>query len=121
MVRHSVLQERVNQMYKINPMSPLKVVVSKENGDLTFSVVGDNVRDHSLKENPDHWHNRAEEARTIAEVMANEDTKLHMYRIAQAYDQIAIHALEMRKQKRLMQEASRKERKLKIVSIRGCK
>jgi hypothetical protein len=110
MVRHSALQERVNQMHKRSPMSPLKVVVSKENGDLTFSVVGDNVRDHSLKENPDHWHNRAEEARTIAEVMANEDTKLHMYRIAQAYDQIAIHALEMRKQKRLMQEASQ-ERK----------
>jgi hypothetical protein len=41
---------------------------------------------------PDHWHQRAEEARVQAEQMSNEQTKQTMLQIAADYDNLAVRA-----------------------------
>jgi DNA-binding ferritin-like protein len=46
----------------------------------------------SLLDNPGHWQERAEEARSIAEQMSDPDSKQMMLRIAEDYEQLAAHA-----------------------------
>ncbi len=41
---------------------------------------------------PDHWHKRAEEARTVAEQMFDEFARQTMLNIARDYDTLAIRA-----------------------------
>ena len=43
----------------------------------------------SIVDNPKHWRNRAEEARSFAEAMRDEHSKSMMSRIADSYDKIA--------------------------------
>jgi hypothetical protein len=38
---------------------------------------------------PEHWHFRAEETRTVADQMTNEDSRTIMRRIANDYDRLA--------------------------------
>ena len=40
-------------------------------------------------DDPDYWHKRAEEMRTIADEMTHKETKTVILRIAQEYDWIA--------------------------------
>jgi len=42
--------------------------------------------------NPEHWHQRAEEVRVLAEQMNTERTKKMMLKIADDYDQLAVRA-----------------------------
>jgi hypothetical protein len=46
----------------------------------------------SILDDPEHWRERAEEARTIAEQMHTEDAKRQMLSIARGYDRMAEHA-----------------------------
>jgi hypothetical protein len=43
---------------------------------------------------PEHWHFRAEEARTVADQMTHEDARTIMRRIANDYDRLAKFAEE---------------------------
>jgi hypothetical protein len=43
---------------------------------------------------PEHWHFRAEEARTVADQMTHEDARMIMRRIANDYDRLAKFAEE---------------------------
>jgi len=62
-----------------------------------------NVRPHDIvplpplsyeqvRDNPAHWQERAEEARSIAEQMSDPDSKQMMLRIAEDYERLAAHA-----------------------------
>jgi hypothetical protein len=51
------------------------------------TVVSDSILD-----NPEHWQERAEEARSIAQQLSDPDSKRMMLRIAQDYDRLAAHA-----------------------------
>ena len=46
----------------------------------------------SILDNPEHWQDRAEEARSIAEQMSDRDSKRMMLRIAEDYERLAAHA-----------------------------
>lgn len=41
---------------------------------------------------PEYWHQRAEEARVLAEEMSNERIRQAMLKIAEDYDQFAVSA-----------------------------
>lgn len=51
-------------------------------------------------EDPEHWRERADEARATAGYIRDADVKATMLRIADEYDRLALHA-----QKRLGQDA----------------
>ncbi len=46
----------------------------------------------SILDKPEHWQERAEEARSIAEQMSDPDSKRMMLRIAEDYERLAAHA-----------------------------
>ena len=46
----------------------------------------------SFINDPEHWRNRAEEARTLAEQMSDETSRQTMLRIATDYDRLAQRA-----------------------------
>jgi hypothetical protein len=46
----------------------------------------------SFVNDPEHWRNRAEEARTLADQMSDETSKQTMLRIAADYDRLAERA-----------------------------
>jgi hypothetical protein len=47
----------------------------------------------SIINDPEHWRNRAEEARTLADQMSDEASKQTMLRIAADYERLAERAL----------------------------
>ena len=51
----------------------------------------------SFINDPDHWHQRAEEIRTLANDMKDEISKQMMLRIAQDYERLAARAEERAK------------------------
>jgi hypothetical protein len=47
---------------------------------------------HSILDNPEHWLERAEEARAIAEQLSDPDSRRMMLRIVEDYERLATHA-----------------------------
>jgi hypothetical protein len=47
---------------------------------------------HTILDNPKHWQERAEEARSIAEQLSDPESKRMMLRIAEDYERLAAHA-----------------------------
>ena len=45
-----------------------------------------------ILDDPEHWRNRAEEARRLAEQMPDPEAKRTMFRIVSDYEQLAQHA-----------------------------
>jgi hypothetical protein len=46
----------------------------------------------SLRDDPEHWRERAKEARALADQMADEVSKQMMLRIAEDYERLALRA-----------------------------
>jgi DNA-binding ferritin-like protein len=55
---------------------------------------------NSILDNPGHWQERAEQARSIAEQMADPDSKRMMLRIAEDYERLAAQARRRMKRSR---------------------
>jgi hypothetical protein len=82
----------------------LAAFVRRRHGDPTCATPAPTVSFHShpfpmnrfvpdsLLDNPAHWEERAEEARSIAEQMSDPDSKQMMLRIAEDYEQLAARA-----------------------------
>jgi len=49
-------------------------------------------RNSFLFDNPKHWRERAEEARSVADQLSDPESKRMMLRIAEAYVRLAEHA-----------------------------
>jgi len=47
-----------------------------------------------LRDNAEYWHSRAEEARTIAEIMTDPEASRILFEIAEGYDRLADAAAE---------------------------
>jgi len=47
---------------------------------------------HSILDDPKHWLERAEEARSIADQLSDPESRRMMQRIAEDYGRLAIHA-----------------------------
>jgi hypothetical protein len=47
----------------------------------------------SVLDDPEHWRNRAEEARSVAEQLPDAESKRTMLRIASDYERLAEHAM----------------------------
>ena len=47
---------------------------------------------HTLLDDAEHWWGRAEEARTIAEIMTDPEARRIMFDIAEGYDRLAERA-----------------------------
>jgi len=52
---------------------------------------------HSILDNPEHWQERAEEARSIAEQLSDPESRRMMLRIAEDYERLATHASRRKK------------------------
>jgi hypothetical protein len=50
----------------------------------------------SFINDPEHWHQRAKEARTLADLMNDEDSRQAMLRIAADYERLAERAAQRR-------------------------
>jgi len=48
----------------------------------------------SRLDDPDYWHSRAEEVRTMAEIMSDPETQRIMLEIAEAYERLGENAAE---------------------------
>ena len=48
----------------------------------------------TLFDDADHWWSRAEETRTIAEIMTDQEARRIMFDIAEGYDRLAERAVE---------------------------
>ena len=48
----------------------------------------------TLVDDAEHWWSRAEETRTIAEIMTDPEARLIMFDIAEGYDRLAERAVE---------------------------
>ena len=48
----------------------------------------------TLLDNAEHWWSRAEETRTIAEIMTDPEARQIMFNIAEGYDRLAERAAE---------------------------
>jgi DNA-binding ferritin-like protein len=70
-------------------------LISTEGGELCSDVMVSNVT-----HDPDYWRKRAEEARTLAEQMAEAHTKSLMLGIAASYEKIAKWAEQHRDEPR---------------------
>lgn len=49
---------------------------------------------HTLLDDAEHWWSRAEETRTIAEFLTDEEARRIMFEIAEGYDRLAERAAE---------------------------
>ena len=47
-----------------------------------------------LRDNPEYWHGRAEEVRTIGEIMTDPEARRILFEIAEGYDRLAEGAAE---------------------------
>ena len=63
-----------------NPRVPIQI--QREFGPMPVSVL----------EDPEHWHRRAEEARTLADQLSDTESKRTMLRIASDYERLSEHA-----------------------------
>jgi hypothetical protein len=70
-------------------------LISTEGGELCSDVMVSNITD-----DPEYWRKRAEEARTLAEQMAEAHTKSLMLGIAASYEKIAKWAEQHRDEPR---------------------
>jgi hypothetical protein len=50
-----------------------------------------------FKDNPEHWRSRAEEARSVAEQLDDDQARQSMLRIAEEYERLALRAEHRRK------------------------
>ena len=54
---------------------------------------------HSILDDPKHWLERAEEARSIADQISDPDSRRMMLRIAEDYEPLANHARRRKSRK----------------------
>jgi hypothetical protein len=63
-------------------------MTARQIGDRIWSCGGD-AEMKTLLDDAEHWWSRAEETRTIAEIMTDPDAKRIMFDIAEGYDRLA--------------------------------
>ena len=73
-------------------MTAIQLVERRSRRDRSAARFANRIVPDSTLDDPKHWQERAEEARSIAEELKDPESKRMLLRIADDYDRLAAHA-----------------------------